>query len=163
MDGSVQEGMAGVSDWTKVSLFSETRPNVTIPLLNGVKNINCGLRITFTAMKYNVPSGTAETLKYNYWNSNYIVSTERYNQLKEMYFWVNANTDTISVKAERATGANSTNWIKLYDSDENSYGMTGWSGNDYIRFSQGVFGGGTTQTGNYWNYRRRQFLFPRRP
>ena len=31
--------------------------------------------------------------------------------------------------------------------------MTGWSGNDYIRFSQGVFGGGTNQTGNYWNYR----------
>ncbi len=152
-DGGTTWTDAGISDGTKASLFSETRPSIGIPLLNNAKNVKCGLRITFTAMKYNVPAGTAETQKYNYWNSNYIVSQERYNQLKEMYFWVSSNSDTISVKAERATGANSTTWIKLYDSDENSYGMTGWSGNDYIKFSQGVFGGGTNQTGNYWNYR----------
>ena len=152
-DGGTTWTDAEVSDSAKLSLFSETRPNVYIPLLNDAKNVNCGLRITFSAMKYNVPAGTAETQKYNYWNSNYILSTERYNQLKEMYFWANSNSDTIGVKVERATGANSTNWIKVYDSDENSYGMTGWSGSDYIKFSQGVFGGSTTQTNNYWNYR----------
>ena len=142
---------AEVSDAVKVGLFSETRPTVWIPTIDGKKNINCGLRITFTAMKYNVPAGTAETQKYNYWNSNYVVSTGRYNQLKEMYFWVSANSDTISVKVERATGAASTNWITVFEN--NSWGMTGWSGNDYIRFSQNVFGGGTNQTGNSWNYR----------
>lgn len=150
-DGGSTWTDAGIADSTKIGLFSETRAGVTIPLLNGVKNINCGLRITITGMKYNVPSNTAETSKYNYWNSNYIVSTERYNQLKEMYFWVSANSDTISVKVERATGAASTTWATIFDNS--SYGMTGWSGNDYIRFAQGVFGGGTNQTGNYWNYR----------
>lgn len=150
-DGGVTWVDAGVADSTKVGLFSETRAGVNLPLLNGVKSLKCGLRITFTAMKYNVPSGTAETAKYNYWNSNYIVSTERYNQLKEMYFWISANSDTVNVKLERATGAASTTWQTAFQED--SWGMTGWSGNDYIRFSQGVFGGGTTQTTNYWNYR----------
>lgn len=142
---------AGVSDTAKLALFSQTRPNVTIPLLNGNKSILCGLRITITAMKYDVPSGTAETAKYNYWNSSYVLSTERYNQIREMYFWVSSNTDAIKVKVERATGAKPNNWITLFD--RNDYGLTGWSGNDYISFSQGVFGGGKNQTGNYWNYR----------
>lgn len=142
---------AGYSDAIKLGLFSQTRASIAIPLLNGEKNINCGLRVTFTAMRYNVPSGTPETDKYNYWNSEYVVSTERYNQLKEMYFWVSANTDTISVKLERATGAKSTTWITIFNHD--SWGMTGWSGCDYINFDQGVFGGGIGQTGNYWNYR----------
>ena len=142
---------AGISDSVKQALFAQTRPGVYIPLLNGEKNILCGLRITFTAMKYDVPSGTAETQKYNYWNSSYIKSTERYNQLREMYFWVSSNSDAIKVKLERATGAKPNNWIVLFD--RNDYGMNGWSGNDYISFSQGVFGGGTNQTGNYWNYR----------
>lgn len=152
-DGGSTWADAGVADSTKTGLFSETRAGVAIPQIDGSQNINCGLRITFTAMKYNVPAGTAETQKYNYWNSNYIVSTERYNQLKEMYFWVSTSNNSMSIKIERATGANSTSWISLYDSSNKSYGLTGWSGNDYVRFAQGVFGGGTTQTGNYWNYR----------
>lgn len=150
-DGGTTWTDAGVADSRKVGLFSETRAGVDIPLLNGVKNINCGIRITFTAMKYNVPSGTSETNKYNYWNSNYVASTERYNQLKEMYFWVSVNTDTISVKLERATGAASTTWYTIFENS--SWGMTGWSGNDYIKFSSGVFGGSLAQTGNTWNYR----------
>lgn len=150
-DGGTTWVDAGYSDAVKLGLFSETRQAVNIPLLNGVKNINCGLRITFTAMKYNVPAGTPETEKYNYWNSNYVRSAERYNQLKEMYFWVSANSDTISIKLERATGANSTSWGTIFSND--SWGATGWSGNDYISFSQGVFGGSTNQTSNFWNYR----------
>lgn len=151
IDGGTTWTDAGVSDATKLSLFSQTRPGVYIPLLNGQKNILCGLRVTFTAMKYDVPSNTAETQKYNYWNSSYVKTTERYNQLREMYFWVSSNSDSIKVKLERATGAKPNNWVVLFD--RNDYGMTGWSGNDYISFSQGVFGGGVNQTGNYWNYR----------
>ena len=150
-DGGETWTDAGVSDVVKLGLFSQTRNSISIPLLNGEKNILCGLRVTFTAMKYNVPTGTPETEKYNYWNSNYVQSTERYNQLREMYFWVSSNTDSIKVKLERATGAKPNNWIVLFDRSD--YGMTGWSGNDYISFSQDVFGGGTNQTGNYWNYR----------
>lgn len=150
-DGGTTWVDAEVPDSVKLGLFSEVRNAVNIPLLNGVRNINCGIRITFTAMKYNVPEGTAETQKYNYWNSSYVRSAERYCQLKEFYFWVNAVSDGIKIKAERATGANSTIWQTIYDND--SWVATGWSGCDYIRFTQGVFGGGTTQTGNYWNYR----------
>ena len=142
---------AGVSDAAKLGLFSEVRQAVNIPLLNGVKSTQCGLRITITAMKYNVPSGTSETGKYAYWNSSYISSAERYCQLKEMYFWVNVNSDTIGVKVERANGNASTNWTTIFN--DTSFYMTGWSGCDYIRFSQGVFGGGTNQTSQPWNYR----------
>lgn len=150
-DGGTTWVDAGVSDSVKLGLFSEVRSTVSIPLLNGVRNINCGIRITFTAMKYNVPEGTTETQKYNYWNSSYVRSAERYCQLKEFYFWVTSVNDGIKIKAERATGANSTTWQTIYDND--GWAATGWSGCDYIRFTQGVFGGGTNQTGNYWNYR----------
>lgn len=150
-DGGTTWVDAGVADSTKIGLFSETRVYVSIPLLNGVRSLECGLRITITAMKYNVPSGTAETSKYNYWNSNYVISTERYNQLKEMYFWVSAVNDTISIKVERATGAKPNNWSVIFENT--SWGATGWSGNDYVRFNQNTFGGGVTQTSNYWNYR----------
>lgn len=151
VDGGTTWTDAGISDTVKTQLFSEVRPAISIPLLNGKKSPLCGLRITITAMKYNVPSGTAETQKYNYWNSNYIKSTERYNQLKEMYFWVSVSGGYINVKVERATGANSNTWVSIFNNP--SFNMTGYSGNDYISFTQGVFGGGTTQTGNYWNYR----------
>ena len=151
IDGGETWTDAGVSDATKLALFSQTRPNIYIPLLNGQKNILCGLRVTFTAMKYNVPAGTSETEKYNYWNSNYVRYSERYNLLREMYFWVNSNSDSIKVKLERATGANPNNWFVLFNRSD--YGINGWSGNDYISFSQGQFGGGANQTGNYWNYR----------
>lgn len=151
IDGGATWTDAGISDAVKTGLFSQTRPNVNIPTINGNKDTRCGLRITITAMKYNVPAGTAETSKYNYWNSDYIVSQERYNQIKEMYFWISSNNDAIKVKVERATGAASTNWSTCFEN--NNYAMTGWSGNDYISFSQGVFGGGTTQTSNWWNYR----------
>ena len=150
-DGGVTWVDAGIPDSIKVGLFSETRAGVNLPLLNGVKSLKCGMRITITAMKYDVPSGTAETEKYNYWNSNHVLSTERYNQLKEMYFWVSVNSDTVGVKVERATGANPNNWSVVFN--DSNFLMTGWSGNDYLKFSQSVFGGGTSQTTNYWNYR----------
>lgn len=150
-DGGSTWTSANVSDVTKVQLFSEVRAGVALPLLNGKKSPLCGLRITFTGMKYNVPANTAETSKYNYWNSNYILSTERYCQLKEMYFWVSVSGGYMNVKVERATGAKSTNWITIFDNS--NFNMTGYDGNDYVSFPQATFGGGTTQTSNYWNYR----------
>lgn len=150
-DGGASWVDAEIGNSTKVALFSETRPSISIPLLNGIKDIKCGLRITITGMKYNVPAGTAETNKYNYWNSNYILSAERYCQIKDMYFWVSSNSDAMKVTVQRATGAAPTTWNTIFSND--SFGINGWSGNDYIKFSQGTFGGGTTQTANFWNYR----------
>ena len=152
-DGGTTWVDAEVADSTKIGLFSGTRPSVVIPLLNGVKNINCGVRITFTAMKYNVPDGTTETNKYNYWNSTYIDTPERYCQLQDFFFFVGSNSDGISIKIEAATGAASTTWVNCYDSSGKNWALTGWSGSDYIRISTKTFGGSKTQTGNYWNYR----------
>ena len=103
-------------------------------------------------MKYNVPAGTAETAKYNYWNSSNIKSTERYNTIRDIYFWVSSNSDRIKVKVERAKGSSSTTWETAFE--DNSFGLTGWSGSNYVKLNfETVFGGSTTQTANYWNYR----------
>lgn len=150
-DGGTTWEDAQVNDAVKLALFSQTRPSVSIPKINNEKNILCGLRVTFTAMKYNVPANTPETQKYNYWNSTYVASQERYNKIREMYFWVSSNSDTITVKLERANGATPNNWVTAFE--KAGYGMTGWSGNDYIRFNEGVFGGSVTQVNQYWNYR----------
>lgn len=151
-DGGTTWVDAGYSDDQKKALFDGTRrTSIGIPLLNGVKSLLCGLRITITAMKYNVPDGTSETNKYNYWNSTYVKSTERYCSLNDLYFWLNANSDKIGLKVQAANGANSTNWVNQFNDE--SFLMTGWSGSDYAKLPGNVFGGGTTQTGNYWNYR----------
>ena len=150
-DGGTTWVDAGVSDANKAAIFSGTvSGTASIPLLNGAKSELCGLRITFTAMRYNVPEGTSETERYNYWNSTYALSAERYCNLRYLWFWVNANADTIRVKAYRATGANPNTWSQIFNTD---FGMTGWSGSDWISFSGGTFGGSTTQTGNTWNWR----------
>lgn len=151
-DGGTTWVDAGVADSTKVGLFSETRAGVSIPLLNGVKSTLCGIRVTISAMKYNVPSGTSETQKYSYWSSTYVSGQERYCQLKEFYFWLSASNDSIGIKIERASGASPNNWQTTFE--DSTYYMTGWSGCDYVKLDwQSTFGGGTNQTSNHWNYR----------
>lgn len=152
VDGGQTWVDAGISDAIKLALFSETRPGgINLPQIDGKKNLLCGLRITITAMKYDVPAGTPETEKYQYWNANHVVRAERYCQLKDIYFWLSASNDTIGVRVERATGAKPDNWVSLFN--DAAFYMNGWSGADYISFAKGVFGGTITQTGNYWNYR----------
>lgn len=156
IDGGTTWTDAGASDTVKRYLFSgRNNGSVNLPKKDGKITTNALLRITFSAMKYNVPVGTAETAKYNYWNSNYIQSQERYCTLHTLYFWVNAVSDRIWVKLERATGADPNNWTNIFDTstDASRVGLTGWSGMDFITFDNGTFGGGTNQTGNYWNYR----------
>ena len=150
-DGGTTWTDANISDAVKADLFTENNTTVKIPLLNNAKSTNCGLRITITGMKYDVPSGTAETQKYNYWNKNYILSQERYFNVREWWFWISSNNDLIRPEIYCATGANPNNWVTVFNKD---FGMAGWSGSDYIRAGDGkTFGGGTTQTGNYWNWR----------
>lgn len=151
VDGGTTWTDGGVSDVYKTGIFSETRQGISLPRIDGKQNLLCGMRITFTGMKYNVPDGTPETEKYNYWNSTYVQSTERYCQLKDMYFWLSASNNSIGVTVQRATGANPNSWVTIFD--DQTYYMTGWSGCDYLNFGQNTFGGGTNQTGNYWNYR----------
>lgn len=151
IDGGKTWTDAGVSDATKAHIFSGvTYGYIALPQINGKMNTLCGVRVTFTAMKYDVPSGTAETDKYKYWNKNYVKSTERYCTLDYFWFWVSSVNNAISVKLETATGDHPDDWRIHYDG---GLRMTGGSGTNTIKQPKDVFGGGTSQTTQPWNYR----------
>lgn len=151
IDGGTTWEDAGYTDSQKIGLFSENGYSVAIPLLNGQKSVLCGLRITITGMNYDVPSGTLETEKYSYWNANNVISRERYFNVREWWFWISANNDTIKPVIYCASGAKPDNWVTVFNKD---FGMTGWSGSDWLKAGAGkTFGGSINQTGNYWNWR----------
>lgn len=151
IDGGKTWTDAGVSDATKAHIFSGvTYGDIALPQINGKMNTLCGVRVTFTAMKYDVPSGTAETDKYKYWDKNYVKSTERYCTLDYFWLWVSSVNNAISVKLEAATGAHPDDWRIHYDG---GLRMTGWSGPNIIKQSKYVFGGSPSQTTQPWNYR----------
>ena len=150
IDGGKTWTDAGVSDNTKKAIFSGVvNGDVPLPKLDGKMNSLCGIRITFTAMKYNVPTGTAETEKYNYWNSNYVKSAERYCDVDGIWIFLSSESEYIGCKFEKATGSNSTHWIPVLEAKN----LQGWSGQNTLRFNRSTFGGGIGQTSNYWNYR----------
>lgn len=151
IDGGKTWTDAGVSDRTKAYTFSGVQyGNIALPQINGKMNTLCGVRVTFTAMKYDVPSGTAETDKYKYWNKNYVKSTERYCNLDYFWFWISSSNNAISVKLELAAGDHPDDWRIHYDG---GLRMTGWSGPNIIKQSNYIFGGNTSQTTQPWNYR----------
>ena len=143
--------LEGLSDTLKLDFFSGQRPSINIPLKNGIRSCSCMIRITITGMKYNVPTGTPEISKYDYWNSNYILSTERYCTFGESFIWLSSVHDYIHCTIQRATGAMPTNWV----TDRVGY-CSGWSGGNFIKLTESNFGGGTNQPTNYWNWR---FIF----
>ena len=151
IDGGKTWTDAGVSDATKAYTFSGVQyGGIALPQISGKVNTLCGVRVTFTAMKYDVPSGTAETDKYKYWNKNYVKSTERYCQLDYFWLWISSSNNAISVKLEVASGVHPDNWIVTYGG---RLRMTGWSGPNIIKQSNLIFGGATSQTEQPWNYR----------
>lgn len=151
IDGGKTWTDAGVSDATKACTFSGVQyGGIALPQISGKMNTLCGVRVTFTAMKYDVPSGTAETDKYKYWNKNYVKSTERYCNLDYFWLWVSSSNNAISVKLEAAYGDYPDEWSICYDG---GLRMTGWSGPNIIKQPTNIFGGGTTQTNQPWNYR----------
>ena len=153
-DGGTTWVSAGYNDTQKRQLFSGLENgNISIPRnSSGKKSCNCMVRVTITGMKYNVPSGTAETNKYNYWNSTYVKSGERYFNPNLCTLWLNSNDDRIQTTVLMATGANPNSWV----TNRVANGCSGWSGRSTISLGGSVFGGSTGQTGNYWNYR---FIF----
>lgn len=145
----------GATDAQKASLFNGRNVgSIQIPQKNGIRSTDCMLRITITGMRYNVPEGTTETNKYNYWNSTYMQNQERYCQLHTLYFWVSSSNDKIWLKVERAKGNDSTNWIKIFDTSTNAnrVGLSGWGGMDFCTFAADTFGGSNSAS-HYWNYR----------
>nr|DAI53487.1 MAG TPA: protein of unknown function DUF859 [Caudoviricetes sp.] len=161
IDGGKTWTDAGVSNATKAYVFSgvQTTGAIALPQIGGKMNTLCGIRVTFTAMKYDVPAGTAETDKYKYWNKNYVKSAERYCNLDYFWFWVSSANNAISVKLEAAPGAYPDDWRIQYDG---GLRMTGWSGAAIIKQSNATFGGGKTQSNNLWNYRFTFMTVPQR-
>lgn len=154
VDGGKTWTDAGFTDAKKENLFNELRTYALgIPQIDGKENALCGLKVTITAMKYNVPAGTAETDKYKYWGKDYVKSPERYCTLEELYIWCSAAANKIKVKVESATGDSPDNWVTQFSSD--SFGLTGESGGNYIRLKSDyeLFGGNISQSFNFWNYR----------
>jgi hypothetical protein len=148
VDGGTTWTDAGVSDVNKRKLFSGERPNIYIPQIAGVMNTLCMLRVTISAMKFNVPGGTAETDKYSFWTPANVLSAERYCTISEAWVWVSSINNRIQTTIERANGATPNSWSTI----RTAY-MNGWSGGDYASIPGGTFGGATGQTGNYWHYR----------
>lgn len=148
-DGGQTWEDAGVSDEVKREFFAGLRGRISIPRKNGIKSTDCLLRFTITGMRYNVPKGTPETQKYNYWNSNYVLSTERYFALEDVYLWVSAGgDDMIYCKIERATGGSPYNWLPAGE----GY-LKGFPGGNYLKVPYSTFGGYITHVNYYWNWR----------
>lgn len=145
IDGGKTWTDAGVSDDDKMWLFSGTSTRwIAIPRIDGKMSELCGLRVTIATIKYNVPSSTAETEKYSYWNKDHMVGVERYCSLQDFYFWINAINNDVSVKIEGARADTPNVWNTLCD--KLPFNANGWSGSYYCR-SVG-FRTGTFQYGN---------------
>ena len=161
IDGGVTWTDARVSDDYKLGLFSEQRPVITLPKIDGKQNVLCGLRVTISAIKYNVPVGTPETEKYNYWNVDYFNSAERYCTVRDAYFWLSVSpSNSMGIKVECADGTNNRAWLTCFD-DAKFYAQ-GQPGCNYVNLnSESTFGAyNRGQTANIWNYRFTFFTKP---
>ena len=155
VDGGQTWTDAEVGDIDKRSLFSGLRnSSVKLPTINGKKNELCGLRIYITASKFNVPDGTAEEDKINYWDSDHVKASERYTGLLWLFLWVSAIGAKMHFRITKRKGLAGSAWEKVYDSRDNGMGLTGWSGSNSVYFPTGDtnFGGGRLQTGNTWSF-----------
>lgn len=137
------------SDNHKILLFSGLDDSsIQIPLKNGVRSCDCMIRISITAMKYNVPEGTPETERFNYWNSNYVIDQERYCDPNFYSIFLSSVMDKIHVEIEYYRGDG-----QKYPTVSKYDGLSGWSGRNNLRGVGLTFGGVTTQLTNIWNYR----------
>lgn len=140
-----------ITDANKEIFFSSkdmSSVRLNIPLKDGKKSIDCKLRITITAMKFNVPDGTPECEKPNYWKSDYVIDGERY--LGDVgvldVFVSTAGGGPIQMQYE--TRAGNGDWVI-----KNTYNkLIGWPGRNLLQ-NNGLFGGTTTQLSNDWCWR----------
>lgn len=150
-DGGTTWVDAEISDAYKENFFNgASGSSFALPMINSQKSCSCMLRITMTAMKYDVPAGTAETAKYTYWNPTYVLFSDRYCSLNNMYIWCSSSGDNIDLKIERAQGTATNTWITVVEGKK----LGGWSGGNQICLNgEYNYGGSNSQTGNNWNYR----------
>lgn len=126
---------AGIEDSVKKSLFTPGNINygVQIPLIDGITTPSCGLRITISFVKFNVPDGTPETEKINHWILANMNGAEnyRYAYLCGMYFWVSGRDVGIQMLCKVAMDGASE-----FDTTVCSSPLHGWAGPNFIQASQ---------------------------
>ena len=142
---------AETNDYAKQVVFAGAEDAAwNFPKTDNKVTLDSRVRVTFTCMNYNVPEGTAESDKYTYWNKDHVVSTERYFQLTNMWFFLTAARNKIQIQIEGATGASPDTWTTF----GSMAAASGWSGSNQVGISPSrLVGGATTQTTNYWNMR----------
>ena len=117
----------GATDAQKRNLFAETRESsfyLGKGTTSATNTVNNRLRIT-------------------------IEPTDRYVTFNGIYVWFTAISNTCRMNLERSTiGAKDTFTTVFTDQP-----VSGWSGNNIRYFPDGQFGGGSTQTSNYYKYR----------
>lgn len=78
-----------------------------------------------------------------------VTPVDRYASVNMLYLWVSVAGTTATVNISRSTiGAKD-----AFTDVRTDVPISGWSGPNEIRFSQGTFGGGSTQTSNQYAYR----------
>lgn len=148
-DGGETWQSYGASDYNKRLFFSgDLSSPLYVPLKDGVKSLDCALRITITGMKYNVPEGTAETEKVNYWISDYVTGVTHYFGGKGILDMFLANTGgTFDMLFETRKG-NSTTWNTV----KNVTNLNGWTSRNMCVHNASL-GGYVAQTSNVWCWR----------
>lgn len=150
IDGGNTWSAYPITEEEKTALFLsfDNAADIQFPLVNNKRTTGCMLRVSLTGMKFNVPEGTAECDKPNYWTSQYVKYTERYfGGLGVLDIFLLTGGEPITMKWELRKGYN-TSWEE-YKTVSN---LSGWSGRNLISCGE-VFGGSLTQLSNYWCWR----------
>ena len=117
----------GASDAQKKALFAETRGFG--PILG--------------------KSSSASTNTVNNQLRVIIEPTDRYVSLHGIYVWMSSNGNTCVMDLERSTIGAKDTFTSVFANQP----ISGWSGNNIRYFSSGTFGGGASQTSNFYKYR----------
>lgn len=117
----------GASDTEKRALFAETR--------------------NFSAYLGKNTAKASNTV--NNWLRITIEPTDRYVSFNGLYIWMSTSGNTVTVDLERSTIGAKNTFTTVFTGQS----ILGWSGNNIRYFSGGTFGGGSTQTSNYYKYR----------
>ena len=145
--GSTWQSM-GLTNNQKLLLLSNRGSNIYIPLKNGVKSTDCMIRLTLSGIEFNdTVKALPESERFAQMTPTNWYINRVYATVSDLYFWLSANSDRIAIDVFGSKGESPNTWVK-FGSHPNA---TGWSGMDTVHLSQDVsFGGGQTQTGNYW-------------
>lgn len=150
VDGGVTWTSMGKTDVQKKMFMScngDSSGILAIPKNGDTSSSLCGIRLTITAGKFNVPEGTAETDKFSYWTLDNYTDYERYFTIYGFYIWVTSSALDFTVETSTLNAPDT--WKKQPFTST----ITGSSGGNFVAIngnSEMAFGGYTGQNNNNW-------------